>query len=274
MPLGRMIGQLMFHLGPRRRAIADTNLRRCFPKLNDDDHQALLKESFSHLGAMFIDLGVSWFAPSKKLRKMAEIKGMEHLESALSLKKGVILLLAHQTALELGGQILAQALQEQGHPLVVMYKRSRGALMETLVQRGRYRFTQNIIHHNDMRSVLRGLREGYPTWYAPDQDFGPRRSIFTTFFGVDAASIPMTHKIAKTTEAPLITCDIHRNSETGQIHIELSPVVEGFPSGDLQADTQRINDLQEAIIQRHPAQYYWVHRRFKTQPPGSPVFYK
>lgn len=273
MTIGRAIGWLMSRAGNKRRRIASTNLRHCFPEFDESQHQALLRDTFAHLGAMFVDLGISWFASPAKLKNMAVIEGLEHIERALKKDKGVMLLVAHQTAMELGGQMLAQALAERGHPLIVMYKKSRGELMETLVQRGRYRFTKNIIHHSDMRGLLRGLKKGSPVWYAPDQDFGPRRSIFTTFFDIPAASIPMTHKLAHASGAALIPCNMYRDESSGHIRIELGPEVQGFPSSDPVADAQRVNDLQETIIRRHPAQYFWVHRRFKTQPPGEPTFY-
>lgn len=263
----------MFALGKSRRKIASTNIRRCFPELDEQQQQALLRRTFAHLGTMIVDMGTSWFASPAKLKGMGRFDGLENLEAILDNHGGALILMTHQTAMEIGGQILAQWLAERGTPLVVMYKKTSGDFMETLVQRGRYRFTEKTIHHNNMRGLLRSLKDGAPVWYAPDQDFGPRRSIFARFFDIPTATIPMTHKLVESTGVPLVTCNVYRDESDGCINISLSPPVDNFPSGDPQADTQRVNDLHEAIIREHPEQYFWVHRRFKTRLEGEPPFY-
>lgn len=273
MPIGRAIGKLMLLLSPKRRQIAYTNLSRCFPEFNEEQLEEVLKKNFDHLGLMFVDMGTSWFASPAKLRSICEVEGFHHLTNALENGKGVLMLMSHQTSMEIGGQILALELAEIGHPIQVMYKETKNPMMETLVRRGRGRFTNQTILHSDMRSMIRGLKKGVPAWYAPDQDFGGNRSLFADFFGFKTATVPMTSKLASTTKVPVVPCFVSRSEDGRKIHVRCDAPLENYPSDDAVADANLTNKVLEDEIKKYPEQYFWVHRRFKTRPEGETPFY-
>ncbi len=271
--LGRVLGRALLRVAGKRRRIAATNLRLCFPELDEAARAHLLRQSFEHLGQALLDTGLSWWGSPARLRALGDIRGMDHLQAALARGRGVILLTGHMTALDIGGQILALALADTPHPLQVMYKRSRNPLVEAMMRRGRERFTRRIFLRQDLRSFLRGLAEGLPTWYAPDQDFGLKQGVFAPFFGVTTATLTATARLAARSGAPVVPYFPIRKADGSGFEIRILPALTDFPSGDDVRDATRVNALLEAVVREHPAQYLWVHRRFKTQPPDEPPRY-
>lgn len=258
----------MYALMGERRKISTTNLRLCFPEMPETEREELLKNNFKHIGMLLTEAGLSWWGSRKRLEKLAHFNGSGHLEKALAKGKGVILLTCHMTSLELGGQLIAMRF-----PLQVMYKRSRNILTEAIILRGRQRFTHQVFKHDDIRAMLRGLKEGLAAWYSPDQDFGRQRSVFTEFMGVQAATIRMTAVLAERSGAPVIPYFPIRLPDNKGFEIRILPQLENFPSGDDVKDARAVNALIEEIVRQHPEQYMWLHRRFKTRPEGEPSLY-
>lgn len=252
----------------RRRSISMTNLRLCFPDLDEFQREELLKANFQHLGMLLTESGMSWWSSRKQLEKLAHFSGENYLQAALQKGRGVILLTGHMTSLEIGGQLVALR-----YPLQVMYKKSRNVLAEAIILRGRERFTHRVFMHGDMRSMLKGLKENLVTWYAPDQDFGRDRSVFVDFMGIKTATINMTAKLAGRSKAPVIPYFPIRLPNDEGFEIRILPELENFPSGDETEDARIINATIEKIVQEYPEQYMWLHRRFKTRPEGEPEIY-
>ena len=125
---------------------------------------------------------------------------------------------------------------------------------------------------DDIRQTVRLLRQGEVVWYAPDQDYGTAHAVFVPFFGIPAATITATSRIAKMGKAAVIPC-AHYRLPGGRYEIEFGAPLDGFPSGDEEADTARINQTIEHYVRKHPEQYLWVHKRFKHQPPGQAKLY-
>ncbi len=271
--LGRGLGRLLYWVAGKRKRIARTNLKLCFPELTQSQREQLLKENFRHLGMALFETGLSWWGQPKRIRALGKITGMEHLQAALARGKGVILLTGHMTSLDLGGQILALALSETQHPLHVMYKRARNPVVELLMLRGRKRFTGAVFKRQDMRAFIQGLKQNSPVWYAPDQDFRLRQGVFAEFFGIPAATLSMTAKLAARTGAIVVPYYPIRRPNNAGIEVRIEPGWYDFPSGDEVRDAQRCNDNLEAVVRAHPEQYLWLHRRFKTRPEGEPARY-
>ena len=265
--VGRWLGALMYVLLPRRRHIAAVNLGLCFPELGEAERRRLLRAHHASLGMMLIEMGMHWWLPDRRLRGLADYEGLEHLDTALRQGKGVILLAAHFTTLEIGGRLLL--LKRPFHP---MYRHARNALIDEMMRRGRTRRAGKVIHRDDVRGMLRSLKQNMPVWYAPDQNYGREHSIFVPFFGVPAATIVATSRLARVSGAPVVPF-FQRRMRDGRYRLCLSPALEDFPSGDLERDARRINALIEQEIRLAPEQYLWVHRRFKTRPEGGPGVY-
>lgn len=267
--VGCGLGTLAYYLMPSRRRIARTNLGLCFPELDTDARRALLREHFRSLGLGVIETAMSWWTPTQKLHGLAHLEGLEHLHTALATGRGVILLSAHFTTLEIGGRLLS--LQAPFH---VLYRRHKNAAFEAVMQRARARHFEKAISRDDMRSMLKSLKANIPVWYAPDQNYGAEHSIFVSFFNIPASTITATTRLARISGAQIVPFFQERLPGADGYRLRLYPALEHFPTDDEAADTQRINDLIEAEIRKIPAQYLWAHRRFKTRPPGAAPIYK
>lgn len=265
---GRLFGRLFCRFASRRRHIAEVNLSLCFPGLATAARAQLITELFDSLGIGLLEMALSWWAPDGKLQRLATLEGLEHLQAALQQGKGVILLSGHFTTLEIGGRLLSLHT-----PFHVMYREHKNAAFESVMTAARTRHYKKAIPRGDLRGMLQSLRKNIPVWYAPDQDYGTGNSLFAPFFGVPAASITATSRLARISGAPVVPFFQTRLPDGRGYRLTLYPALDNFPGASIEQDTQRINAVIEARIREQPGQYLWVHRRFKTRPPGEPGVY-
>lgn len=155
----------------------------------------------------------------------------------------------------------------------VMYRANKNPVWEWLQVSGRRRYFDGIIEREDTRQVLRRLKSGRAVWYAADQDYGPKHSVFAPFFGIPTASITATARLARFNQSPVLLMSNFRDLDTLTWSVHFSAPLNDYPTGDDEADASRINAIIEQAIRLHPEQYLWMHRRFKTRPPGSPSLY-
>jgi KDO2-lipid IV(A) lauroyltransferase len=197
-----------------------------------------------------------------------QVNGAKHLIEARSLGRGVLLVAGHFTALDIFSQAIAAIADTD-----VMYRENKNAAWEWLQLQGRKHYFKAVIERSDIRETLRRLKAGDIVWYAPDQDYGAKHSVFAPFFGIQAASITATPRIARFNNSPVVFMTHYRNESNIGWTMTFYPMLEDFPSGNDVSDATRINALVEDAVRRHPAQYLWMHRRFKTRPPGEARFY-
>ena len=266
--MGRGVGRLLYRFGRSRRRVTLTNLRACFPELSEPEREALAVEVFQNISIGALELMIPWLNPGRNLTHHFEITGLAHLEEAIAQGQGVVLIGAHFSVMD----IISQPLSACG-PIDVMYRYNKNPVWEWLQVQGRSKYFDGVIEREDTRNVLKRLRRGRVIWYAPDQDYGPRHSVFAPFFGVQAATIVATSRFAKLNDSPVLLLRAARDQANHTWQLEFSPVIEGFPSGDDVADAQLMNRLLEDLIRKDPSQYLWLHKRFKTQPEGAPDFY-
>ena len=266
--LGKLIGVVITPFTKKRFKIARRNLELCFPELSEQERQTLLDKLQSSIGMMPIETALSWWGSDKRLAKRVTYEGFEHLEAALAKGKGVILLTGHFTSMEIGGRLIMLKT-----PCHVMFRAMNNKLFNAVMMRARTKHSEGIVLQEDPRTMIRALRKNKVVWYAPDQDFGRKPSIYAKFFGVTAATIPATSRLVKMTGAAVIPF-VPRRDVKGHYTLTIGAPLESFPVGDEQEDAQRINDLIEAEIRKSPDQYFWVHRRFKTQIDGKGLLYK
>jgi KDO2-lipid IV(A) lauroyltransferase len=265
---GRLLGGIFRRLARRRRQIATVNIALCFPELAHAAQQQLLHEHFAALGVGLIELAMSWWESASRLQQLVRVDGLEHLQQALEAGKGVILLSAHFTTLEIGGRLLALST-----PFHVLYREHKNPVIERVMRNARIRNYERAIPRHDLRTMLRSLHENTPVWYAPDQDHGSNHSLFVPFFGMPAATITATSRLARTSGAAVVPFIPTRLADGTGYRLTLYPALEQFPGASQEADTARINAFLEARIREQPEQYLWVHRRFKTRPPGESGVY-
>ncbi|WP_322529077.1 LpxL/LpxP family Kdo(2)-lipid IV(A) lauroyl/palmitoleoyl acyltransferase [Salinicola sp. LHM] len=266
--LGRGIGLLTWKLAKRRRYITDTNLALCFPELDDRQRAELVRKTFIANGIGILETATGWCRDPEHLRHRVTFKGTEHMEQAMAQGKGALIIGIHFSTLDLGG-----ALHSLFFPADVVYRPHDNPVFEDFMTRARRGIFGAAIDRHDLRGVVRRIKSGHAVWYSPDQDFGREVSVFAPFFGIPAASIKLTAKIARMTGAPVMPLMFHRNPDDRTYTLEYLPPLENFPSGDDVADAAQVNAFIEQAIRRHPEQYLWLHRRFKTRPPGEASFY-
>ena len=259
--LGSFAGWVMYRFIPRRRHIAGVNIRLCFPELDAQQQAKLVRESFRAAGISLFEIAWSWWGARSKLEPLCHIEGLEHLRTAQQSDKGVLLFSAHFTCLEIGGRLLALHA-----PFHVMYKPHRNPLFEAVMRRGREGQFESAIDRNDIRLLIKTLKRGETCWYALDQDFGYQNAVFAPFFGNQAATLTATSRIAKMTGCSVIPFFTRRREDGSGYQLTLLPPLENFPSGDDLTDATLTNSLIEDEIRKAPAQYLWMHRRFKSQP--------
>ena len=264
MRLGRGLGYALLPLARSRAAIARRNIELCFPELDASAQQRMLREHFASLGIAVMETGLAWWSGERRLAPLGRIEGLEHLEAAAARGKGVLLLSAHFTCLELGGRLLSFRF-----PFVAMYRPSEHPVVQFLMARGRARACTGIIPRDAVKDVVRSLRAGNTIWYAPDQNTGRRKAVFVDFFGHKAATTPASSRLAAMTGAQVVPFKVLRNADDGGYALTLEPALQDFPGADLETDTQRTNTIIERWVREAPAQYLWVHQRFRTRPARS-----
>jgi len=258
--LGRATGRLAYRLFPGRRRIAQINLRLCFPEWDDAKRTAVLKAHFESLGMGLWETPLGWWGSSERLRGLCHIQGLEHLEEAHRKGKGVILLSAHFTSVDLGGRLLSFHA-----PFHAMYRSHDNPAMERIMAKSRKDRVEKAIPRDNVREMIRSLRGNHAVWYAPDQNTRRKQSVFVRFFGHMASTNSGTARLAKMTGAVVVPFYSVRREQGDGYDVILEPPLENYPTGDLEVDTQRINDLIEGWVRKYPAQYLWIHRRFRTR---------
>lgn len=268
--LGRALGALMLLAAKSRRQIAARNLELCFPELSAAERERLLRENFASSGIAFFEMAMSWWWPRARLARLAHIEGLEHLQAAQREGQGVILMSLHFTTLEIGAALLGQR-----HTIDGMYREHNNPLFDYIQRHGRER--QNLdasaIEREDVRAMLKVLRAGRAIWYAPDQDYGRKQSIFVPLFGVPAATVTATSKFARLGKARVVPFTQQRLADGSGYRLTIHPPLADFPGDSEEADCLRINQWIEQAVRQCPEQYLWAHRRFKTRPEGAPKLY-
>jgi KDO2-lipid IV(A) lauroyltransferase len=262
--LGAVVGALARRLAHGRRRTAGTNLALCFPERDAAARERLLRANFRATGIAVLETATAWFRDPADLEDRLTVVGREHLDAALAEGRGLILVGCHFVTLEICGALLSRVAD-----LDVMYRPNRNPVLDRIQREGRERRYGAVIDRADVRGAVRRLRAGRALWYAADQDYGPKHSVFVPFFGVPAATLTATSRLARLTGARVLRVDHWREEDPLRWTIRFDAPLEGFPSGDDTADAARLSRLVEDAVREHPDQYLWVHRRFKTRPPGE-----
>lgn len=265
---GRGTGLLLYALARERRRVVLANLALCFPELGDDARAALARRHFAAFGRSLLEHGILWWSRRERVLELVRIEGLEHWQAVRD--RPVIWLAPHFVGLDMGGIRLTAE-----HPLVSVYSKQKNPAFEAVLLHGRTRLgpTELYSRQDGIRPVAKAVRAGLPFYYLPDMDFGERDSIFVPFFGVPAATITGLARIAALTGAVVVPAVTRQLPGSGGYVLRFYPAWTDFPGGDLAADTRRMNAFIEERVREMPEQYYWLHKRFKTRPPGVPGVY-
>lgn len=263
--LGRRIGELAWLILPGRRHVADVNLRLCFPELTPAARRRLLREHFRSAGMGAMETLICWWAPDAKIERLVTIEGLEHLEKAAAGGRGLILLSAHFTSLELGVRMAKKPARRLGYMTTAVYKPPHNPVIDHVMRRRRESHIEGpSITHDDVRGLIRALKRGQAVWYAADQKAQNRFSADIPFFGMPARTSLATGRIAAMSGAAVVPFFTLRREDGRGYRMIVRPPLRDFPSGDEIADARRLNALIEEMVREAPAQYFWLHRRFRS----------
>jgi KDO2-lipid IV(A) lauroyltransferase len=270
MSIGRFFGRMANLLSPKLRHITETNLKLCFPTLSETERKTLLKKNFESLGIGIIETAMAWWISDRHLKKHCsiQINGLEHADNAFHQGKGIILLSPHFTSLEMVGRMV-----NENYPLAAMYRPHKNPLIAHIQGRFRQRYRMRHIAKNRMHEVLGSFKDNMAVWYAYDIDAGAKRSVFAPFFGIPTASLTSVSRIAALTGAVVVPMDFSRRDDKWGYEINLFTPLTNFPGENFEADATRLNSHIEASVRKHPEQYIWQYKRFKTRPQGEKRFY-
>jgi len=267
--LGRWLGVLTARLPGERRRVAARNIELCFPELSPQQRAELLHAALRDLGMLLVEFALAWFGSARAVARVpCAIDGLEHLERCRAENRGVLLVGAHFSHLELCARLVSQRIRIAG-----MYRVMDDPVFERAVLRARLRYAQAMFAKEELRATVKYMKAGGTVWYAPDQDMRGKDSVFVPFFGVSAATITATHHLARLSGAAVIPFFHRRNAGGRGYTIRLEAPLENFPSADVVADTARVNACVERMVREAPAQYLWIHKRFKSRPQGEPPLY-
>jgi Kdo2-lipid IVA lauroyltransferase/acyltransferase len=267
--VGRRAGALVLRVPSERRHIAETNIALCFPELDATERAALVDANLRDIGLMLVEFALGWMGSDRRMTAIpTRIEGLQYLEAARAQGKGVLLVGGHFSHLELCARLVSQRIRIAG-----MYRRMDSAAFEWVVLRARLHYAAAMFDKDDIRGTVKYLRGGGTLWYAPDQDMRSKDSVFVPFFGVPAATITATHHLARMSGAVVIPFFHRRLPDGSGYALRLGAPLENFPGSDVLDDTARVNACIEQMAREAPAQYLWVHKRFKTRPDDGPSPY-
>jgi len=303
--LGDGLGRLLGRVPSERQRVVLTNLALCFPEMSEIDRRRLASDHFAAFMRSVLDRGIAWWSSRERLARVVQIEGREHFTAVAHRPR--ILLAPHFVGLDIGAQRMAA-----DYPAVSMYSKQKSAVFDAFLRAKRNRFgSVTLVSRQDgLRPVLRALRAGGTLYYLPDMDFGARDSIFVPFFGVPAATIPALSRLVRLTGAVVVPCVTEQLAGHQGYRVRLYPAwpddfgqaagdrggydhgaggrgrhddgednrsedvrAEDEPGAREYDETRQLNAFIEARVTEMPAQYYWLHKRFKTRPPDVASVY-
>ena len=266
--IGAVAGLAFMAFGRERREVARTNLALCFPDWDETRREAVLRAHFRAFGRSFFEAGIVWWGSEERIRRIVRIEGEEH--ARVQGDRRLILLVPHFVGIEMEG--LRVSMDGKG---MAVYSHQKNRVFDEFLVRVRSRFpgTRMVARQKGVKTLLRGFKDGLFLQLSPDLDLGPRDAIFVPFFGVQAATVTALSRFARLADAVIVPVVVRQLPGGEGYVMRMYPAWENYPGESVEADTQRMNSFIEERVLEMPEQYYWVHKRFKTRPPGEPRFY-
>lgn len=272
--VGSTMAGCAYYFSGRLRRTGERNLRLAFPNLSPSEHRRLLRGCFQNLGRLLG--GFSQFATAnpQTLKRIIACEGLEHLDAAQRRGRGVILFTGHVG----GWELTSFALSLFDHPLSFLVRRIDNPKIETLIDGARTRLgNQTIDKTSAAREMLQILQIGGTLGILVDLNTLDREGIFVDFFGVPASTTFMLAKLALRTGADVLPVFAPWDKQRRRFLLKIDgPLVvdrTGDEAEDVRRLTQSFTSVVESYVRRYPDQWLWIHRRWKTRPPGEPDLY-
>jgi KDO2-lipid IV(A) lauroyltransferase len=265
--LGALLGWILYAVVGSRRRVVATNFALCFPEYPAAERRRLTVLTFIFFAQAWLDRAWLWHAPQAWVQRRVRVTGaVQELEGSAP----TVIFLPHFVGLDAAWAGVAL---QMPRPSTTIYTDQSNKLVDRWILRGRRRFGNlRLFGRGDgVKPIVAALREGQPLYLLPDMDFGPDDSVFVPFYGIPTATVPSLSRFARLGRAKVLPL-LPRITPSGY-EVEVLPAWADFPSDDPMADTARMNAHLQDYINTMPAQYYWVHKRFKTRPEGEPSLY-
>jgi KDO2-lipid IV(A) lauroyltransferase len=265
--MGWLLGQFLYLVIVPRRKVALVNLGLCFPQHSPAQRRQWARQSFVYFCQAWLDR--AWLWHGKRSLVMERLKLTGAIE-ALKSDQPVILFVPHFYGLDAGGVALGLYCER---PFCSIYTPQRNKAVDEWLKRGRTLYGQvKLFHRKDgVKPVIKEVRSGSMLYLLPDMNFGRSESVFVPFYGVPTATVPSLSRFARLVEGRIVPLVVRMTPQG--YDAKLMPAWENFPTDDMSADTAQMNSRLQSYIDTMPAQYYWVHKRFKDRPEGEPSVY-
>ncbi len=268
---GAALGRVLYVVAVPRRRVVDINLKLCFPDQSEPARRLIARQTFIYVAQSWLDRGWLWHAPAAVVARRLAVRGAAaEIREIAEGDAPTILFAPHFYGMDAAATALTMRTQR---PSTTIYTTQRDPMVDAWIRAGRARFG-NVVTLNridGIKPIVAGLRKGGLLYLLPDMNFGPQESIFVPFYGVPAATVPSLSRFARLGRAKVVPV-VSRLTPQGY-EIEVLEAWKNFPTDDVVADTTLMNERLQGWIDRMPAQYYWVHRRFKTRPEGASSVY-
>ena len=268
--LGAGLGALLHRLASSRRRIATRNIELCLPELDGAARARLVREHFGWLGRSIVERGMLWYAPRERIQGLIEVEGDVHLAERTDAP--VMWLVPHFVALEAAAAAVQLFQTRRG---ATIYQAQSNPVFVAAVRKGRQRFggSELFTRQDSAKPLIRAIRQqGMGFFNLPDMDFGIKDAAFVSFFGVPAATLLAPSRMSRML-GMVVQPVVAEMREEGGWRVRFLPPLPDWPTDDALADTLHMNRWIEAQVRRNPAQYLWVHKRFKTRPAGEAPLY-
>ncbi|HSI50145.1 MAG TPA: lipid A biosynthesis acyltransferase [Ideonella sp.] len=270
---GEVLGRLLWPLLKSRRRIVRTNLRLCFPEKSEDQREQLGREHFVFLVRSLLERCVLWFGSEARVRRLVHVEGDVHLAERTGAP--IMWLLPHFVGMDYAAPALTLF---QSRPAINIYQRQSNPVLDARLHKSRARFgnARLIERRSGIRPIVRAIQDGAGFVNLPDMDFGrfaEKDAVFVPFFGVQTATLASPARMVQSMKMRVQPMVITMLPRGRGYRVSFQDPPPGFHDPDPVLATAAFNRWLEARIREQPAQYYWVHRRFKTRPPGEPRLY-
>ena len=262
--IGYFIGLLLFWIPSKRSNIAKKNIELCFPDLSESGQNTLLKQHFISLGIGFIEVGMVRWKSNSSLKNIVKIEGLEYLSEALKKDKGIVLMSAHFTLLEISALIGRQGFVEGLPPMVGMYRLGSNPFINRFFRNARLKSVESLITKFEVKDMIRALKAKKIVWYASDQSFSGKNSIDINFFGQNAQTNSAICRFVDITDCIVLPYFPKRLPDGEGYELTIYPEIKPKESKNPKEYLEQLYQVLEGHIMSHPEQYYWVHRRFKN----------
>ena len=266
--MGWLLGWFLYLVAVPWRRVVAVNLALCFPRVSPAQRRRWARQAFIYFAQSWLDRGWLWHAPREVLTRRIQLKGAWHEFDG---ETPTIIFSPHFFGLEAGGMALSLHVKRS---FTSIFTPQPDPKVDAWMKAGRSRFgdVRMLNRFDGVKPIISSLRQGGALYLLPDMNFGPEESIFVPFYGHLAATVPSLSRFARLGRAKVVPV-VSRITPQGY-EVEVMPAWSHFPTEDVEADTALMNQRLQAWIDTMPDQYYWVHKRFKTRPPGQPSVYR